>query len=112
MGSVAAMQDSDLQKIDLSHVPGDALATMTNVDRTALALHYLRGMTFQEIAATLRTTPQAAQTRAARALAKLRMRLAGRGVDLAPTAIVPGLKSERSEETHGDLLEDGVGGWG
>ena len=80
---------------DPAEVLRSALATMTHADRAAIALHYLNGMTFDEVAAALRTTPLGVRTRTDRALKKLRMWLSGYGIDLATPAMPRELNGRR-----------------
>ncbi|HEY1663418.1 MAG TPA: sigma-70 family RNA polymerase sigma factor [Verrucomicrobiae bacterium] len=65
----------------------EAMASLGETDRTALALRYFENKTLREIAGVLRMEEGAAQKRVARALDKLRARFMKRGVTLSSMEI-------------------------
>jgi RNA polymerase sigma factor (sigma-70 family) len=71
---------------EMSDVIDGALARLSAGDRSAVALHFLAGLTFQEVAAATGGTEESVRKRVARALPRLREFLVGRGVTLAAGA--------------------------
>ena len=65
----------------------EALDSLPRDDREVLHLHYIEGRTFQETAAYLRTTAEAARKRCSRALEKLTAQLRRRGVVVPAAAL-------------------------
>lgn len=71
----------------LSPVLDDAMADLGEHDRAAVVLRYFENRPWQEVAALLQVTEDAAQKRVTRALEKLRKLFAKRGVALTGTLI-------------------------
>jgi RNA polymerase sigma factor (sigma-70 family) len=67
-----------------------ALAQLGQTDRNAIALRYLHGLSMNEAAVSLAISPEAATKRIARAVARLRKILLGRGI-IAPSVALPAL---------------------
>ncbi|HEY8962533.1 MAG TPA: sigma-70 family RNA polymerase sigma factor [Luteolibacter sp.] len=65
----------------------EALDSLPRDDREVLHLHYIEGRTFQETAAYLRTSAEAARKRCSRALEKLTTQLRRRGVVVPAAAL-------------------------
>lgn len=72
----------------------EALDSLPRDDREVLHLHYIEGRTFQETAAYLRTTAEAARKRCSRALEKLTAQLRRRGVVVPAAALGMWLNKE------------------
>ncbi len=87
--SVHPMQPSDPWASVRPHVD-ELLARLPSIEHDLLMLHYVEGVPFKAIAARLGTTPEAAQKRCRRTLAKLSRMLRGRGVT-APVAVLASL---------------------
>ncbi len=68
-----------------------ALDRLPRLDRDVLLLHFLEEKPFREVAAAIGTSPEAAQKRGARAVAKLSRRLAAKGVSLSTASLVAAL---------------------
>jgi len=68
----------------------DAIADLSERDRNAIVLRFLKGKPFKEVAAALGATEEATQMRVSRALEKLRRFFVKRGVVLSP-ALLAGL---------------------
>jgi hypothetical protein len=68
-------------------VLNDAIAGLREKDRDAIVLRFLQGKDYQEVAAALGGTEEAAQMRVSRALEKLRKIFAKRGVALSSVAL-------------------------
>src|ERR1700744_4209429 len=73
----------------------EAMASLGEADRHAIALRYFENRPLREVAGFLRVTEDAAQKRVARALEKLRARFAKRGVTLT-AALIAGVVSTNS----------------
>lgn len=67
--------DDALGEADTVHAVRAALARLPETQRVVVHLHRYEGMTFEEIAAVLSTTPGAVRVRASRAYEKLRVEL-------------------------------------
>ncbi len=65
----------------------DAMADLSEGERASLVLRYFENRPWREVAALLRVTEDAAQKRATRALDRLRVLFANRGVTLSATLI-------------------------
>ncbi|HUF61469.1 MAG TPA: sigma-70 family RNA polymerase sigma factor [Verrucomicrobiales bacterium] len=72
----------------------ELLARLSSVEHDLLILHYVEGIPFKAIAARLGTTPEAAQKRCRRTLAKLSRILRGRGITAPVAVLAPFLGSE------------------
>jgi len=81
-----------------------ALDALPAREREAVALHYLAGRTQAEVARELRCPEKTAHWRIRRGLARLREKLARRGVTLAVAALGPMLASSARVEAPGALL--------
>ncbi|CAN5280790.1 hypothetical protein BH23VER1_BH23VER1_00680 [soil metagenome] len=68
-----------------------ALDRLPRLDRDVLLLHFLEGKPFRAVAAAIGTSPEAAQKRGTRALAKLSRQLQARGVTLSVASLVSAL---------------------
>lgn len=66
----------------------DALATLTERDRLALLMHFYEGLSLQEMADSLGITKDGAKKRVARALSRLRTRMARNGKSAAATVAI------------------------
>ena len=66
----------------------DALATLTERDRLALLMHFYEGLSLQEMADSLGITKDGAKKRVARALSRLRSRMARNGKAAATVAVL------------------------
>jgi RNA polymerase sigma factor (sigma-70 family) len=73
----------------------EAMASLGEADRNAIALRYFENRPLREVAGFMRVTEDAAQKRVARALEKLRDRFAKRGVRLT-AALIAGAVSANS----------------
>src|SRR5262245_15746024 len=83
--------DADVfQELALPHVDG-ALAELSESDRDAVILRFLRQQSFRDVAQTLGTTEEAAKKRVSRALERLRGLLARRGIAISAVALAAGL---------------------
>jgi RNA polymerase sigma factor (sigma-70 family) len=71
----------------------EALSSLNDTDRNAIALRFLEQRSFKEIAQILRTSEDGAQKRVTRALGKLRSKFARSGVTVSSTVIVAALTS-------------------
>lgn len=78
------------QESALPHVDG-ALAELSSGDRDALILRFLQQQSLREVATALGTSEEAAKKRVSRALDKLRLRLARRGVVIPAAMLAAGL---------------------
>ena len=65
----------------------EAIASLGDADRNAIALRYFENRPWREVAGSMQVTEDAAQKRVTRALEKLRARFAKRGVTLTATLI-------------------------
>jgi RNA polymerase sigma factor (sigma-70 family) len=83
----AAAPDSER----LRRVLDDALLTLKPEDREALVQRFFQQRTFAEVGASLRVTEEAARKRVDRALEKLRLLLARRGVSSSAAGLAAGL---------------------
>jgi RNA polymerase sigma factor (sigma-70 family) len=81
----SVFQESALRQVD------GALAELSSGDRDALILRFLRQQSLREVATALGTSEEAAKKRVSRALDKLRVRLARRGVVVPVTMLAAGL---------------------
>jgi RNA polymerase sigma factor (sigma-70 family) len=86
MQSILNQPDADVWA-QLAPQLDDALAELSETDRTALVLRFFENKTAREIAGALRMEEAAAQKRVARALEKLRAIFVKRGVTLTATVI-------------------------
>jgi len=83
--------ESDVfQELALPHVDS-ALAELSEIDRDAVVLRFLRQLSFHDVAQTLGTSEEAAKKRVSRALEKLRGLLARRGIAISVVALAAGL---------------------
>ena len=73
----------------------DAVASLGEADRNAIALRYFENRSWGEVAGRMQVTEDAAQKRVARALEKLRALFAQRGVTLT-AALIAGAVSANS----------------
>ncbi|MEY2879353.1 MAG: hypothetical protein RLZZ15_1733 [Verrucomicrobiota bacterium] len=71
----------------LRPVIDDAIVSLKEEEREAIALRYFENRSFAEVGTTLRVTEEAARKRVARAVDKLRALLAHRGVTSTVTAV-------------------------
>jgi RNA polymerase sigma factor (sigma-70 family) len=78
------------QELALPHVDG-ALAELSESDRDAVVLRFLRQLSFRDVAQVLGTSEEAAKKRVSRALEKLRGLLARRGIAISAVALAAGL---------------------
>jgi RNA polymerase sigma factor (sigma-70 family) len=74
----------------------EALGQLAACDRDAIVLRFLERQSIKAVSEAIGTTEQAAHKRVARALAKLRRFLTGRGVTLSATALAATLMSATS----------------
>ena len=88
--NVADDADHVFQEFALPHVDG-ALAELSESDRDAVILRFLKQQSFRDLAQTLGTSEEAAKKRVSRALDKLRGLLAQRGVTVSSAALAGGL---------------------
>ncbi len=79
--------NADASWIRLEPLLDEAMASLGETDRTALALRYFENKSLREISVALRMEEGAAQKRVARALEKLRVRFTKRGVNLPSAEI-------------------------
>jgi RNA polymerase sigma factor (sigma-70 family) len=87
MQSTVQTEETDAAWLQLAPMLDDAMADLGEHDRAAVVLRYFENCPWQEVAALLKMTEDAAQKRVTRALEKLRKLLAKRGVVLGSTAI-------------------------
>jgi RNA polymerase sigma factor (sigma-70 family) len=78
------------QELALPHVDG-ALAELSESDRDAVILRFLRQQSFRDVAQALGTSEEAAKKRVSRALERLRGLLAQRGIAISAIALAAGL---------------------
>jgi RNA polymerase sigma factor (sigma-70 family) len=88
--SVPGDADHAFQELALPHVDG-ALAELSESDRDAVILRFLRQRSFRDVAQTLGTSEEAAKKRVSRALERLRGLLARRGIAISAAALAGGL---------------------
>src|SRR5687768_13474314 len=79
---------------DLRDVLDDAIARLPEPDRSGVVLHFLQDRPHAEVGAALGLSAEAARKRVERALEKMRVFLAGRGVVTTGAAICATLQSE------------------
>jgi RNA polymerase sigma factor (sigma-70 family) len=82
----------------------DALAELSESDRTALVLRFFENKTAREIAVALRMEEGAAQKRVARALERLRARFVKRGVTLTAAAIAGAVAANSAQAAPAGLV--------
>jgi RNA polymerase sigma factor (sigma-70 family) len=101
--SLALVTSSDAMKKLPSEVKAEllggeldeALAWLSEADRTALTLRYLQGLQLKEVAARMQSTPTAVAQRIGRALVKLRTRLQRRrGIDVRAVVLARLMKDQ------------------
>ena len=80
---------------ELSPLLDDAMSELRDMDRNAIVLRYFENKSAREIADALRVGEDAAQKRVTRALEKLRVLLAKRGV-VSTTSVIAGAVSANS----------------
>src|SRR5205823_8335177 len=78
----------------IGRVLDEALMSLRESDRAAVVMHYLQGQTFNEVAAALHTTPEAARKRSDRAVDKLRSIFRRRGVTMESSALASGMSQQ------------------
>ncbi|HEX4645721.1 MAG TPA: sigma-70 family RNA polymerase sigma factor, partial [Verrucomicrobiae bacterium] len=80
----------------------EALASLGEKDRNAVALRFFEQKSFKDIGETIGTTEDSAQKRVSRAVAKLRAQLARRGLAASATLFVGALAAEtvRAAPSH------------
>ncbi len=71
----------------------EAMANLSTADHDAVVLRYFENRSLREVGATLGSSEDAAQKRIARALERLRMNLARRGVTVSATALAAAVTS-------------------
>ncbi len=102
------MQLDDESKRQLMDVLDDAMGTLSSTDRDALVLRYLEGKSCREVAEAQRVSEDAARQRLSRALAKLRVKVGGRGiemsVDVLGAAMVEAAKHQPPAELMGRVV--------
>ena len=84
---------------DLRDVLDDAIARLPEPDRSGVVLHFLQDRPHAEVGAALGLSAEAARKRVERALEKMRVFLAGRGVVTTGAAICATLQSESASAT-------------
>ncbi|MCC7376154.1 MAG: sigma-70 family RNA polymerase sigma factor [Verrucomicrobiales bacterium] len=95
-----------------------ALMELAESDRNAIISRFWEARSFREVGGQLGIAEEAAKKRVARALEKLRGRLAKLGVEVGTAALMAGLSRERAEAMvpnglSGRTLENALGGrWG
>lgn len=82
----------------------EALVSLTQKDRDALTLRFFERKSFRDIAPLLRTSEDGAQKRVSRALERLRVIFAQRGVVLPGVMLVTALSSKAVERLPSELL--------
>jgi RNA polymerase sigma factor (sigma-70 family) len=87
MQSTVSTEETQAAWQQLAPVLDDAMANLNERDRAAVVLRYFENRPWQEVAALLQVTEDAAQKRVMRALEKLRKVFAKRGVTLTGTLI-------------------------
>ena len=93
----SALQESGEPPIwnQLAPLLDEAMSRLGKTDREAVVLRYFKGKSLNEVAAALKTTEAAAQSRGHRALEKLRKYFRQRGID-STTAAITGAISANS----------------
>jgi len=82
----------------------DAIASLGEKDRNAIVLRYIEGMNLKEVGAALGTTEDAAKKRIFRAVEKLRILFARRGIALSATVLTGCIAARSVEAAPGGLV--------
>src|SRR5688500_10023921 len=76
----------------------DALSQLSPADRDSIVLRFLEQRSFREVAETLRISEDAAKKRVTRALEKLRVLIASRGVAVTSVAFAAAISTASATE--------------